>query len=65
MPAGTTATTSLQNAQSAKGRVMDGVRHQVSEGRLISSDFGMFAPAEVLQVVRETKSLRDGCAKRS
>jgi hypothetical protein len=55
----------LQNAQSAKGRVMDGVRHQVSEGRLITSDFGMFAPAEVLQVVRETRVQRDGCANRS
>jgi len=55
----------LQNAQSAKGRVLDGLRHQVSEGRLISSDFGMFAPAEVLQVVRDTKPMRDGCAKRS
>jgi hypothetical protein len=55
----------LQNAQSAKGRIMDGLRHQVSEGRLIGSDFGMFAPAEVLQVVRETKAQRDACAKRS
>jgi hypothetical protein len=55
----------LQNAQSAKGRILDGLRHQVSEGRLISSDFGMFAPAEVLQVVRDTKPLRDSCAKRS
>ncbi len=55
----------LQNALSTKGRVLDGLRHQVSEGRLISSDFGMFAPAEVLQVVRETKPLRDSCAKRS
>jgi hypothetical protein len=55
----------LQNAQSTKGRVMDGLRHQVSEGRLIASDFGMFAPAEVLQVVRDTKVVRDGCAKKS
>ncbi len=42
----------LQNAQSVKGRV-------------IASDFGMFAPAELLQVVRETKVQRDACAKRS
>lgn len=55
----------LQNAQSTKGRILDGLRHQVSEGRLIASDFGMFAPAEVLQVVRDTKVMRDGCAKRS
>ncbi len=55
----------LQNAQSAKGRILDGLRNQVAEGRLISSDFGMFAPAEVLQVVRDTKPLRDGCAKRT
>lgn len=55
----------LQSAQSAKGRILDGLRNQVSEGRLIASDFGMFAPAEVLQVVRETKVMRDGCAKRN
>lgn len=55
----------LQNAQSAKGRILNGLRNQVSEGRLISWDFGMFAPAEVLQIVRDTKPLRDGCAKRS
>ncbi|MET0278363.1 MAG: hypothetical protein ABW198_08530 [Pseudorhodoplanes sp.] len=54
----------LQNAQSAKARILDGLRNQVAEGRLISSDFGMFAPAEVLQVVRDTKPLRDSCAKR-
>jgi hypothetical protein len=55
----------LQNAQSTKGRIMDGLKHQVSEGRLIASDFGMFAPAEVLQVVRDTKVMRDGCARKS
>jgi hypothetical protein len=63
--AGTNRDYILQNAQSAKGRILDGLRRQVSEGRLISSDFGMFAPAEVLQIVRETKPLRDSCAKRS
>lgn len=55
----------LQNARSAKGRIMHGLRHQVSEGRLIASDFGMFAPAELLQVVRDTKVQRDACAKKS
>lgn len=55
----------LQNAQSVKNRVLDGLRHQVSEGRVIASDFGMFAPAELLQVVRETKVQRDACAKKS
>lgn len=54
----------LQSAHSAKGRILDGLRNQVAEGRLISSDFGMFAPVEVLQVVRDTKPMRDGCAKR-
>ena len=65
MRGGTNRDYILQNAQSAKGRVLDGLRRQVSEGRLISSDFGMFAPAEVLQIVRETKPLRNSCAKRS
>lgn len=54
----------LQNAQSAKTRILDGLRHQVTEGRMISSDFGMFAPAEVLQITRDNKPLRDGCTKR-
>jgi hypothetical protein len=62
--AGTNRDYILQNAQSIKGRIIDGLRHQVSEGRLLSTDFGMFAPPEVLQVVRDTKPLRDGCAKR-
>jgi hypothetical protein len=55
----------LQNAHSAKGRILAGLRNQASEGRLIASDFGIFAPAEVLQVMRDTKPLRDGCAGRS
>ncbi len=52
----------LQGANSAKARVLSGLRNYAADGRLIPSDFGMFAPAEVTQVLRETKVTRDACA---
>lgn len=55
----------LQSAQSVKERVFDGLRQQVSDGRLIAADFGMFAPAEVVQLVRGTKLIRNGCPSQS
>jgi hypothetical protein len=55
----------LQNAASVKARVLAGVRTQVAEGRLSASDFGMFAPTEILDLVRETKVTQNACATRS
>ncbi len=55
----------LQNAISLKTRMMAGLRQQVAEGRLIAADFGMFAPAEVLQAVAETAVVQYGCMPRS
>ena len=55
----------LQNAGAIKGRVLAGIRTQVSEGRLTAGDFGMFAPSEITQIVRETKATRDACAARN
>lgn len=55
----------LQNAGAVKSRVLAGLRTQVAEGRLTASDFGMFAPPEITQVVRETKVTRDACAARN
>jgi hypothetical protein len=52
----------LQNANAVQARVLSGLRNYAAEGRLIRSDFGMFAPAEITQVLLETKVTRDGCA---
>jgi hypothetical protein len=55
----------LQTANAAKARVLSGVRNYATEGRLVASDFGMFAPAEITEVLRETKVTRDACAARN
>lgn len=55
-------TYAMQNAGAVKNRVLSGVRAQVAEGRLIASDFGMFAPSEISQIIGETKVTRDACA---
>ena len=52
----------LQNAASIKGRVLSGIRAQVSEGRLTAKDFGMLVPTEIAQIARETTVARDACA---
>jgi hypothetical protein len=54
----------LQNANAAKARVLAGLRNYVSDGRLTASDFGLFAPSEIAQVLRETRATRDACAAR-
>ena len=55
----------VQSANAAKGRVLSGLRNYAADGRLTSSDFGMFAPSEITQVLRETKVTRDACAAKS
>jgi hypothetical protein len=55
----------LRNAEAIKGRVLAGLRLQVAEGRLTASDFGMFAPSEITQAMRETRVTRDACAARN
>ncbi len=55
----------LRNADAIKSRVLASLRAQASEGRLVASDFGMFAPSEITQVMRDTKATRDACAARS
>lgn len=55
----------VQNANAAKARVLSGLRGYVADGRLTSADFGIFAPSEISQVVRDTKVTRDACATRS
>lgn len=54
----------LQQAQATRTRVMASLRHHAAEGRLIASDFGLFAFSEVMQVMRDTRATRNGCASR-
>lgn len=55
----------LQNAAAIRGRVLSGIRAQVSEGRLTATDFGMLAPSEIAQIARKTRVARDACAGRN
>lgn len=55
----------VQSANAAKARVLSGLRNYAAEGRLTASDFGLFAPSEITQVLRETKIARDACASRN
>jgi len=52
----------LRNADAIKGRVLSSLRTHASEGRLTAGDFGIFAPSEITQAIRETKVTRDACA---
>lgn len=52
----------LQHATASKDRVLSGIRTQVAEGRLAETDFGLFAPAEITQIARETRVARNVCA---
>ena len=54
----------LRNADAIKSRVLASLRTHASEGRLTAADFGIFAPPEIAQVIRETKVTRDACAAR-
>jgi hypothetical protein len=55
----------LRNADAIKARVLASLRTHASERRLIASDFGLFTPAEITQILRETKVTRDACAARN
>ena len=52
----------MQMARQQRDRVLSGLRSRASEGRLISSDFGMFAPNDIGQVFKDVKPTRDACA---
>jgi hypothetical protein len=54
----------LQAARAVKDRVLAGLRSRAAEGRLIASDFGYFAPAEVQQVFKDVKPTRNACAEK-
>lgn len=57
----------LFDLQAAAAAVEQGLRDQMGLELAVScgSDFGMFAPSEITQLVRETKVTRDACATRS
>lgn len=55
----------IQNANAIKDRMLSSLRYRVAEGRLVASDFGMFAPPEISQIMRDTKVTGSGCANRS
>jgi hypothetical protein len=55
----------VQSANAATARVLSGLRNFAADGRLTASDFGMFAPAEITQVLRDTKVARDACAAKN
>lgn len=54
-----------QAASAVKDRVYATLKVRAQEGRIIASDFGYLAPAEVLQAIKDIKPAGDACASRS
>ncbi len=54
-----------QSARAVKDRVIATLKMRAQEGRFIASDFGFFAPAEVMQAVKSAKPTSDACASKS
>ncbi|MBI4274034.1 MAG: hypothetical protein HY659_04985 [Rhizobiales bacterium] len=52
----------MQSLRARADRVLSGLRHKVTEGRLVTSDFGFAAAPEVKEVLNATKSARNACA---
>jgi hypothetical protein len=55
----------MYKVRATRERVLSTLKTRVQEGRLISSDFGFFAPGEISQIMRDTKATSDACATRS
>jgi hypothetical protein len=55
----------MSKVRSTRGRVLETLKVRVQEGRLISSDFGFFAPGEISQIFNDTKPTSDACATKS
>jgi len=59
----------LENAmykvRATRERVLETLKVRAQEGRFIASDFGFFAPTEVMQAVRDAKPTSDACANKS
>lgn len=54
----------VQMLRSLRDRVLGAVQNRVKTGALITSDFAPFAPTAVRQVLSETKTTENACAKR-
>lgn len=52
----------MQSLRALADRVLSGLRHKVTEGRLVTSDFGFAAAPEVKEVLNATKTARNACA---
>jgi hypothetical protein len=55
----------LQSVHSVKERVLATLKMRAQEGRFVASDFSVLAPAEVVQVMKDTKPTSDACANKS
>lgn len=55
----------IHNTRATRERVLATLKMRAQEGRFIASDFGFFAPAEVMQTVRDAKPASDACANKS
>jgi hypothetical protein len=55
----------MYKVRATRERVLSTLKTRVQEGRLISSDFGFFAPGEISQIMRDTKATSDACATKS
>ncbi len=55
----------MSKVRSTRERVLSTLKTRVQEGRLISSDFGFFAPGDISQIFKDTKATSDACATRS
>lgn len=55
----------MVRVRAVRERVLDTLKARAQEGRLIASDFGFFAPGEVMQAVKSAKPAGDACANKS
>lgn len=55
----------MYKVRATRERVLSTLKTRAQEGRLISSDFGFFAPGEISQIMKDTKPTSDACATRS
>ena len=55
----------MYKVRATRERVLETLKIRAQEGRFIASDFGFFAPAEVMQAVKSAKPTSDACANKS
>lgn len=55
----------MYKVRAVRERVLESLKVRAQEGRFIASDFGFFAPGEVMQAVKSVKPTGDACASKS